>query len=131
MLKLVLAVFLGGGPFIYIVRVKICNQIMPHMNLFADIPKAIEIYEDIAKKSLSNNLLKYGVKGHLLNAGICRLCKGDVVTINNALEHYQDLDPPSFGTREYKLLQDAWKTTLLLRVKESVKAKELEEDDLT
>ncbi|GAA0167982.1 membrane traffic protein [Lithospermum erythrorhizon] len=69
-------------------------------------PKAIEIYEDIAKKSLSNNLLKYGVKGHLLNAGICRLCKGDVVTINNALEHYQDLDPPSFGTREYKLLPD-------------------------
>lgn len=27
--------------------------------------------------------------------------------------------------------QDAWKTTLLLRVKEAIKAKELEEDDLT
>ncbi|GMP96961.1 hypothetical protein CsSME_00045386 [Camellia sinensis var. sinensis] len=26
---------------------------------------------------------------------------------------------------------DAWKTTLLLRVKEALKAKELEEDDLT
>ncbi|GAA0143261.1 membrane traffic protein [Lithospermum erythrorhizon] len=121
-------------------------------------PKAIEIYEDIAKQSLSNNLLKYGVKGHLLNAGICQLCKGDVVAINNALERYQDLDPTFSGTREYRLLADlsaaideedvvkftnavkeydsmtqldAWKTTLLLRVKESVKAKELEEDDLT
>lgn len=52
-------------------------------------PKAIEIYEDIAQQSLNNNLLKYGAKGHLLNAGICHLCKGDVVSINNALEKYQ------------------------------------------
>jgi len=28
-------------------------------------------------------------------------------------------------------VQDSWKTTLLLRVKEKLKAKELEEDDLT
>ncbi|KAI3458472.1 hypothetical protein Pfo_015135 [Paulownia fortunei] len=120
--------------------------------------KAIEIYEEIARQSLNNNLLKYGVKGHLLNAGICQLCKGDVVAINNALERYQELDPTFSGTREYKLLVDlataideedmakftdavkefdsmtqldAWKTTLLLRVKEALKAKELEEDDLT
>ncbi|XP_075484343.1 alpha-soluble NSF attachment protein-like [Primulina tabacum] len=120
--------------------------------------KAIEIYEDIGRQSLNNNLLKYGVKGHLLNAGICQLCKGDVVAINNALERYQDLDPTFSGTREYRLLADlaaaldeedaekftgaikefdsmtrldAWKTTLLLRVKEALKAKELEEDDLT
>ncbi|KAL3521277.1 hypothetical protein ACH5RR_019426 [Cinchona calisaya] len=121
-------------------------------------PKAIEIYEDIARQSLNNNLLKYGVKGHLLNAGICQLCKGDVVAINNALERYQELDPTFSGTREYRLLADlaaaideedvakftdavkeydsmtqldVWKTTLLLRVKEALKAKELEEDDLT
>jgi len=94
-------------------------------------PKAIEIYEDIARQSLNNNLLKYGVKGHLLNAGICHLCKGDVVAITNALEkyevtfllngwildfmldadillcmffHLQDLDPTFRGTREYRLL---------------------------
>ncbi|WJX64226.1 hypothetical protein P8452_49037 [Trifolium repens] len=120
--------------------------------------KSIEIYEDIARQSLSNNLLKYGVKGHLLNAGICQLCKGDVVAITNALERYQDLDPTFSGTREYKLLADvaaaideedvakfteavkefdsmtpldSWRTTLFLRVKEQIKAKELEEDDLT
>ncbi|KAK4433396.1 Alpha-soluble NSF attachment protein [Sesamum alatum] len=120
--------------------------------------KAIEIYEEIAQHSLNNNLLKYGVKGHLLNAGICQLCKNDVVAINNALERYQDLDPTFSGTREYKLLADlataideedvakftdavkefdsmtqldSLKTTLLLRVKEALKAKELEEDDLT
>ncbi|GKU92214.1 hypothetical protein SLE2022_072470 [Rubroshorea leprosula] len=120
--------------------------------------KAIEIYEEIARQSLNNNLLKYGVKGHLLNAGICQLCKGDVVAINNALERYQELDPSFSGTREYRLLADIassideedvakftdvvkefdsmtpldpWKTTLLLRVKEKLKAKEMEEDDLT
>ncbi|GMI68357.1 alpha-soluble NSF attachment protein 2 [Hibiscus trionum] len=120
--------------------------------------KAIAIYEEIAQKSLTNNLLKYGVKGHLLNAGICQLCKSDVVAITNALERYQDLDPTFSGTREYRLLADiasaideedvtkftevvkefdsmtpldSWKTTLLLRVKDRLKAKELEEDDLT
>lgn len=121
-------------------------------------PRAIDIFEDIAKQSLNNNLLKYGVKGHLLNAGICQLCKGDVVAISNALDKYQDMDPTFAGSREYRLLADlaasiddedvekftdaikdfdsvtkldAWKTTLLLRVKEMLKAKEMEEDDLT
>ncbi|KAH6805504.1 alpha-soluble NSF attachment protein 2 [Perilla frutescens var. frutescens] len=120
--------------------------------------KAIEIYEEIAQQSLSNNLLKYGVKGHLLNAGICQLCKADFVAINRALERYQDMDPTFSGTREYRLLADlataldeedmakftdavkefdsmtqldGLKTTLLLRVKEALKAKEMEEDDLT
>ncbi|XP_010534636.1 PREDICTED: alpha-soluble NSF attachment protein 2-like [Tarenaya hassleriana] len=120
--------------------------------------KAIQIYEEIGRQSLNNNLLKYGVKGHLLNAGICHLCKSDVVSISNALEKYQDLDPTFSGTRECKFLTDiasaideedvarftdvvkefdsmtpldSWKTTLLLRVKEKLKAKELEEDDLT
>ncbi|KHN38559.1 Alpha-soluble NSF attachment protein 2 [Glycine soja] len=120
--------------------------------------RSIEIYEDIARQSLSNTLLKYGVKGHLLNAGICELCKGDVIAITNALERYQDLDPTFSGTREYRLLADiaaaideedvgkftevikefdsltpldSWKTTLLLRVKDKLKAKEIEEDDLT
>ncbi|KAL9316203.1 hypothetical protein ACSQ67_017204 [Phaseolus vulgaris] len=120
--------------------------------------RSIEIYEEIARQSLNNNLLKYGVKGHLLNAGICQLCRGDVIAISNALERYQDLDPTFSGTREYRLLADiaaaideedvgkftevikefdsmtpldSWKTTLLLRVKEKLKAKELEEDDLT
>ncbi|KAI3783507.1 hypothetical protein L1987_42591 [Smallanthus sonchifolius] len=124
----------------------------------AQYQKAIEIYEDIAKQALSNNLLKYGIKGHLLNAGICQLCKGDDVAITNALEKYQDLDPTFAGSREYRLLADlaaaideedvtkftdaikefdsmtkldAWKTTLLLRVKDMLKEKEMEEDDLT
>ncbi|KVI09996.1 NSF attachment protein [Cynara cardunculus var. scolymus] len=68
--------------------------------------KAIDIFENIARQSLNNNLLKYGVKGHLLNAGICQLCKGDVVAITNALDKYQDMDPTFSGSREYRLLAD-------------------------
>nr|AHA84269.1 alpha-soluble NSF attachment protein [Phaseolus vulgaris] len=118
--------------------------------------KSIEIYEEIARQSLNSNLLKYGVKGHRLNAGICQLCKEDVVAITNALERYQELDPTFSGTRECRLLADiaaaideedvgkftdvvkefdsmtpldSWKTPLFLRVKEKLKAKELEEDE--
>ena len=54
-------------------------------------PKAIQIYEEVARQSLRNNLLKYGARGHLLNAGLCHLCKGDVVAITNALEIYEAL----------------------------------------
>ncbi|KAJ6315960.1 hypothetical protein OIU78_019273 [Salix suchowensis] len=119
--------------------------------------KAIQIYEDVARQSLNNNLLKYGVRGHLLNAGICQLCRGDVVAITNALEQYENLDPTFSRTREYKFLSDlataideedvpqltsiikefdsiskldSWKVALLLKVKNALKAKELE-DDLT
>ncbi|KAK3020883.1 hypothetical protein RJ639_047195 [Escallonia herrerae] len=124
----------------------------------AKYPKAIAIYEEIARHSVNNNLLKYGVRGHLLNAGLCQLCKGDVVAITNALDVYQDLDPTFSRTREFKFLAnlaaavdeedvakftdvvkefdsishlDALRTTLLLRVKDALKAKELEEEDLT
>ncbi|KAJ4704311.1 Alpha-soluble NSF attachment [Melia azedarach] len=120
--------------------------------------KAIEIYEKIAKESLDINLLKYGVRGHLLNAGLCQLCSGDIVAITKSLECYEDLDPTFSRTREYKFLADLasaideedvakftdvvkefnsitrldpWKTTLLWRVKDALKAKELEDDDLT
>ncbi|KAI3733038.1 hypothetical protein L1987_64253 [Smallanthus sonchifolius] len=68
--------------------------------------KAINIYEDLARQSLKNCLLTYEVRGHLLNAGICQLCRGAVLKITNALERYQELDPTFSGTREYKLLAD-------------------------
>lgn len=100
---------------------------------FCRYQKAIEIYEKIAKESLDINLLKYGVRGHLLNAGLCQLCSGDIVAITKSLECYevnilltlfwvllytellysvdfskllfvQDLDPTFSRTREYKFL---------------------------
>ncbi|AES79740.2 alpha-soluble NSF attachment protein [Medicago truncatula] len=120
--------------------------------------KAIKIYEDTAQQSLNNNLLKYGVRGYLLNSGLCELCRGDIVAITNTLERYQDLDPTFSRTREYRFLADlaasidnedvasftrvvkefgsithleSWKSTLLSRVKDALEAKVMEEDDLT
>ncbi|RLN18588.1 hypothetical protein C2845_PM02G08340 [Panicum miliaceum] len=120
--------------------------------------KATELFEEIARKSINNNLLKYSVRGILLNSGICQLCRGDPVAINNSLERYQDIDPTFSGTREYKLLADLaasmdegdvakftdavkefdsmtrldpWKTTVLLKAKNELKKKEDDEDDLT
>eukprot|EP00271_Cylindrocystis_brebissonii_P014421 TRINITY_DN35774_c0_g1_i1.p1 TRINITY_DN35774_c0_g1~~TRINITY_DN35774_c0_g1_i1.p1 ORF type:complete len:289 (+),score=76.10 TRINITY_DN35774_c0_g1_i1:348-1214(+) len=109
--------------------------------------RAIEIYEQVAKDSASNNLLKYSVKSYLLNAGICQLCNNDVVAVQNALDKWTQFDGTFGDTREYKLIAnlaaamedgdveaftgiikeydsmsrlDTWKTTLLLRVKESI-----------
>ncbi|XP_057415290.1 alpha-soluble NSF attachment protein 2-like [Lotus japonicus] len=120
--------------------------------------KAIKIYEDIAQQALNINLLKYGVRGHFLNSGLCQLCQGDIVAITNALERYQDLDPTFSRTREYKFLADlaasiekedvanftrvvheyhtttpleSWRSALLSRIKDALKVKEMEEDDLT
>lgn len=136
-----------------------CNQkVAQFAAQLEQYPKAIGILEMTARQYINNNLLKYSVKGILLNAGICQLCKGDVVAVTNALERYEELDPTFSGTREYKLLcnlaealdegdvvkftdavqeydsmtrLDSWKTTLLLRVKNTIKLKEEEEDDLT
>ncbi|KAG0622752.1 hypothetical protein M758_3G120900 [Ceratodon purpureus] len=67
--------------------------------------KAIAIYEAIAKHSMNNNLLKYSVKGYLLNAGLCQLCGNDDIKVENAIQYYQELDPTFSGTRECKFLQ--------------------------
>eukprot|EP00270_Netrium_digitus_P001904 TRINITY_DN12107_c0_g1_i1.p1 TRINITY_DN12107_c0_g1~~TRINITY_DN12107_c0_g1_i1.p1 ORF type:complete len:291 (-),score=84.92 TRINITY_DN12107_c0_g1_i1:203-1075(-) len=122
-----------------------------------DYLKAAEIFEGVARECVSNNLLKYGAKGHLLNAGICRLCLSphDATSAKNALDQYQDIDPSFADTREFKLLSnlaaavdesdvdaftdaikefdsmtrlDGWKTSLLLRVKKGMEA---EDESLT
>ncbi|TVU46318.1 hypothetical protein EJB05_05844, partial [Eragrostis curvula] len=77
--------------------------------IYAQLEKyqeATQLFEEIARKSMNDNNRKYHVKGNLLNAGICQLCRGDPVTINNSLERYEDIDPTFSGTREYKLLAD-------------------------
>lgn len=112
-----------------------------------DYYKAIEQYEKVAAASVSNNLMRYSVKDYFLKAGVCHLATGDIVAVNRALEKYRELDPTFPSTREHQLLADLtrtleagdqeaftdhlfqydqmskldkWKTTILLRVKESI-----------
>jgi len=116
--------------------------------------KAIELYEQIASTSIDNNLLKWSVKDYFLRAGLCHLAKGDVVAAERAVEKYMDMDATFSSQRECKFLQelvnacknydveaftnavvdfdsisklDSWKTSILLKVKNSIK----EEDTLT
>ena len=65
---------------------------------------AVERFETVGKQSMGNNLLRFSVKGYLLNAGVCRLCYQTADEVKRALEKYDDIDP-SFGTsRECVLL---------------------------
>lgn len=119
--------------------------------LEGDYLKSISNYERIAKSAINNNLMKWSVKEYFLKAGICHLANGDSVATSRALESYRETDPGFTQTREHQLLVDLteaveegdqekfadklfqfdqmskldkWKTTLLLRVKESVESKE-------
>jgi len=110
--------------------------------------KAIELYEKIAKASLDNNLLKWSVKDYYLRAGLCHLAGGDLVSAKRSLDQYQDMDPTFSSQRECKFLTDIvaaaenydveaftqavveydsiskldqWKTSILLRIKNSLK----------
>jgi alpha-soluble NSF attachment protein len=91
--------------------------------------------------------MRWSVKEYLLKAGICQLCTGDTVGVNTAMDRYRDLDPSFSQQREHQLLVDLaaavqegdqevfadklfqydqlskldkWKTTLLLRVKNTI-----------
>jgi alpha-soluble NSF attachment protein len=110
--------------------------------------RAIELYEQVAKASLDNNLLKWGVKDYFFRAVLCHLANGDEIAAKEALEKYTDWDPTFGSQREAKFLDaiinavqeydadaftdavveydsisklDAWKTSLLLKIKKGVK----------
>ncbi|CAG8957912.1 hypothetical protein HYFRA_00000253 [Hymenoscyphus fraxineus] len=116
-----------------------------------DYHKAIEYFEKVAASSVSNNLMKWSVKDYFLKAGLCHLANGDQVTTNRALEKYRDMDPTFPSTREHQLFVDLyeaveagdqeafadklfqydqmskldkWKTTILLKIKNAIEAKE-------
>lgn len=119
--------------------------------LEGDYPRAIEKFEAVARSSINNNLMKWSVKDYFLKAGICYLAAGDVVATRRALDHFRELDGSFTQTRENMLLGDLvgcveegdqegfsdklfqfdqlskldrWKTTLLLRVKNSIDKQE-------
>lgn len=123
--------------------------------LEGDYQTAIKKFEDVAKSSINNNLMKWSVKDYFLKAGICHLAAADTVATKRALEQYSELDNTFPGTREFMLLNDLvqcveqgdqdafaeklfhfdqlskldkWKTTLLLRVKNNI---EKEEEDFS
>ncbi|KAJ3085664.1 vesicular-fusion protein S17 [Quaeritorhiza haematococci] len=115
--------------------------------LLGQYDKAIEKFEDVASKSVDNNLTKWSVREYLLKAGLCLICTQDYVRARTSLERYTNMDVTFSGTREYKFLVelldaieagdkdqftlvcqdydrltklDNWKTSLLLKAKKSI-----------
>lgn len=71
-----------------------------------DYPKAIDNFEEVAKASASNHLLKWSLKDYFFKAGICHLCTGDVATTKLALDSYTKIDTSFPTQREFLLLQN-------------------------
>lgn len=125
-----------------------------------NFPRAIDIYESVAKNAVDNNLLKFSAKGHFLHAALCALCSMDAYAVRERVERYKDWDIHFDGSREAQLLEgtmtaleegdpeaftasvaeydaltrlDAFKTSLLLKAKRRITEAPLmnEEEDLT
>ncbi|KAJ2725714.1 vesicular-fusion protein S17 [Coemansia sp. Benny D115] len=116
---------------------------------------AVSIFESIAEGSLDNQLTKWSIKDYFFKAALCRLAIPDDVGAASALERYKDMSPGFDKSRECQFIEeiigdsqngdvqsftdhvasydrisqlDKWKTTLLLRIKNSISQAE---DDLT
>ncbi|KAK9473578.1 soluble NSF attachment protein [Dipodascopsis tothii] len=116
-----------------------------------DYARAVAKFELVAGNSLNNHLTKWSLKEYFFKAGLCHLANKDVVAAKRALEEYAEMDPSFFQTREFNLLRDItqsvedgdqerftdqifqfdqfakldkWKTTVLLRIKNSIQEEE-------
>jgi len=111
--------------------------------------KAIELYEQVARSSLDNNLLKWGAKEHLQRAVLCHLANEDLVGAQKGIENYKSWDASFPGSRECKFVEeliaavekydvdaftqavveydsvsklDNWKTKILLKIKQHLQS---------
>lgn len=125
-----------------------------HCGTLGQYERAVELFEGIAEAAIKNKLLRFGARDHLLRAGLCR-CMLDKIGAQRALDKYRELDSSFPESREDELLEavlkamekgdaeaftdavykydqisklDPWKTSLLLKMKNGIRA---EEDDLT
>jgi len=80
-------------------------KVAAHAATVKDYQKAVEIYEQVAMSSVESTLLKWSVKGYLLNAGVCHLATGDMPAIQKAIGRYEALDVTFQTTREGGLLR--------------------------
>jgi alpha-soluble NSF attachment protein len=130
-------------------------KVAEYKALAGDYAAAIQAFEQVAKLSLENSLLRYHAKDTLMRAAVCHLCASDEVGARRALQNYVQWDPSMGGSREERFVQelleavttgdidaftqtvydydsisrlDPWKTSMLLRVKNQMRQAE---EDLT
>lgn len=120
-----------------------------------DYRKAIELYDNVIKNLLGNNLTKWNLKDYFFKTILCTLCMDDAIEASKRSAGYLNEEPSWESTREYKLVQeileaidqgdvqgfldkvfefdqfsklDKLKTLLLLKIKNTVVEKD--DDDL-
>jgi alpha-soluble NSF attachment protein len=67
-----------------------------------DYGRASKIYDDLGRRCLSSNLLKFNAKGYFLQAILCHLAHGDDVGAEQAAAKYESLDYTFGDSREGK-----------------------------
>lgn len=67
-----------------------------------DFVRASSIYDDLGRRCLDSNLLKFNAKGYFLQAAMCHLASGDGVGAQQALDKYENLDYTFGDSREGK-----------------------------
>lgn len=121
-----------------------------------DFLRASQIYDDLGRRCLDSNLLKYNAKGYFLQAVLCHLASGDAIGAQQSMQKYEGLDYTFGESREGKFASqliecvegfdaegfatacfefdrisklDPWKTSILVRVKRSIDEGCDDEDD--
>mmetsp|Transcript_40303 Transcript_40303/g.47154 ORF Transcript_40303/g.47154 Transcript_40303/m.47154 type:complete len:321 (+) Transcript_40303:108-1070(+) len=112
-----------------------------------DLLKGAEIYENLGRECLENNLLKYNAKGYFLQSCLCHLANGDAIAASQSMSRFESLDFTFGESREGKFVSglieaienfdsesfaticfefdrisklDPWKTSMLVKVKRSI-----------
>jgi alpha-soluble NSF attachment protein len=121
-----------------------------------DFLRASGIYNDLGRRCLDSNLLKFNAKGHFLQAVFCHLASSDAVGASQALAKYENLDYTFGDSREGKFARaltqsvegldveefstacfeydrisklNPWQTAILVRIKRSIDEGGDDDDD--
>jgi len=113
--------------------------------------RAIQVFDQLATNCLDNSLTKWNFREHAFKATLCQLANTDIVNAKRFIEKYSGLGPDFASSREAKVLNevigalenhdvesftnsvadydsvnrlDPWKSSILLRIKNSIKEEE-------
>jgi alpha-soluble NSF attachment protein len=112
-----------------------------------DLLRAAQIYDELGRRCLDSNLLKFNAKSYFLQSVLCHLASNDAVAATQAMQRYEgvdytfgesregkfarqllecveEFDAEGFGTAcfEYDRISklDPWKTSILVKVKKTI-----------
>eukprot|EP00934_Nitzschia_sp_Nitz4_P009031 Nitzschia sp. Nitz4//scaffold119_size111653//689//1713//NITZ4_004170-RA/size111653-augustus-gene-0.203-mRNA-1//1//CDS//3329533776//9021//frame0 len=121
-----------------------------------DFVRASSIYDDLGRRCLDSNLLKFNAKGYFLQASMCHLAAGDSVGAQQALDKYENMDYTFGDSREGKFARamleavegmdaegfstacydfdrisklNPWQTSILVQIKRSIDDEGGDDDD--